>query len=98
VDLRTWREEQGRSRQWVADQLGTDPASVFRWELARGEPHKRIPNPAYMDKIWRLTGGLVDANSFYQLERCEAEEPPLPLGLPPARSPEGAAALLDVAA
>lgn len=45
-----------------AEQIGTSPKKISKYCLGAA-----IPRPAVMRKIYAATGGLVDANSFYDL-------------------------------
>lgn len=78
MKLKAWREEKGRSLKSVADELGTDIATVFRWEVEPGEPNRRIPNEGYMCGLYRLTGGAVTPNDFYDLPDLSPELPLAP--------------------
>jgi DNA-binding transcriptional regulator YdaS (Cro superfamily) len=50
----------------LAEILGTTAVSVTRW--ANG---KRLPRPAHMAAIQRVTGGLVNPADFYRVEEQE---------------------------
>jgi predicted transcriptional regulator len=58
--LRRWRVAKGLSLTQAAKNLGTTKSAWCDWEYAR-----RIPNRRWMARIRTLTGGAVDANSFY---------------------------------
>jgi transcriptional regulator with XRE-family HTH domain len=94
VKLRAWREDAKLSRRELGDKLRTDSTSIFRWELERGHPDKRIPTSGFMEAIHRLTRGAVTPNDFYDLPALEQLELPMHEA-PPAplfdRQEEGAA-------
>ena len=56
-----------------AEQIGDKPHNINRYCLGR-----RVPKPPVMRKIFEATGGLVDANSFFDL---------------PSKTPTGSAAV-----
>lgn len=56
VRLRRWLEDERRTQEWLADQLGTYQANVSRW--IRGGPP---PNLATAIAIRRITGISVEA-------------------------------------
>lgn len=59
TDLLTWRLENGRSQQWLAEASGIERSRISRIE--RGE---RLPSWAEAKRLFEVTGGIVDANSF----------------------------------
>lgn len=63
MKLGDWRREKGLSLGALARQAGARDATVVR----RWETGGAIPRPATMKRLYELTGGLVDPNSFYDL-------------------------------
>jgi predicted transcriptional regulator len=64
--LRKWRENQRKTQDWCASQIGTSRQVWSDWERGR-----RIPNKDVMPKVVHLTGGEVQAGDFYpQLEQA----------------------------
>lgn len=71
VKLKDWRDQNGKTQQWVADELNrmaaeegdTEPvvsqSSVDRWE------HGTIPRQANMRRILSLTGKDVGFGDFF---------------------------------
>lgn len=62
--LRDWRERQQpeMTLDAAAAEVGTVRQVWFDWEKGR-----RIPRPAFMAAIWKLTKGAVAPNDFYDL-------------------------------
>jgi transcriptional regulator with XRE-family HTH domain len=93
VTLREWREKTDLSRRELAEQLRTDTATIFRWELPRGHADKRIPTAGFMDRIYQITKGEVSPNDFYDLTPIGQAE--LPLEPSPTPLFDGASASED---
>lgn len=53
-------EQTGRPKPAIADDLGIKPASLYRY-LAK----ERVPSRLVMDRILKVSGGLVDIAWFY---------------------------------
>ena len=67
MKLKTWRENNGLTRESVARLIGVANASVImRWE--RGQ----VPRPEHMAKITLVTAGAVQPNDFYDLPGSDA--------------------------
>jgi transcriptional regulator with XRE-family HTH domain len=77
VTLREWRNQSELSRRELAEKLRTDAATIYRWELSRGQPDKRIPTSGFMGRIYQLTGGAVAPNDFYDLPPIGQMELPI---------------------
>lgn len=60
-------DREGIAPQALADELGLDLATVYRYR--RGE---RRPRQAIMRRLHEMSGGEVDANSFFQLDPVAA--------------------------
>lgn len=67
--LAAWRKAEGKTQEWLADQLGCTQSYISQIERAE-EPI--IPRRAVMLKIVRLTGGAVQPNDFYDLPQSDA--------------------------
>lgn len=65
MKLRDWRLQKGFSLGEVARQTGAKNATaVRRWETG-----ETVPRAANMGRIYLISGGLVDPNSFYELPK-----------------------------
>lgn len=62
MPLLEWLERNNLSRAWLQKALGVSNAAISRY-LVGG----RIPAPDIIRKIYDLTEGEVDANSWYGL-------------------------------
>lgn len=80
MKLRAWREGEGLSRREVAEQLSTDTATIYRWELDAGHSDKRIPTVGFMGRIHQLSRGAVAPNDFYDLPPIDQLELPIERG------------------
>lgn len=60
--LRNWRKSQGLTLDQAARKVGTVRQVWSDWERGR-----RRPSSVTMAKIYRLTGGAVQPNDFYEL-------------------------------
>lgn len=83
--LRYEREQRGWSRQYVAEQVEVDVATVGRWE--RGE---RLPYPHYQQKLCELFGrNALDLGLLIEQQEsfCEHTAMPEPLQVPTACAP-----------
>lgn len=70
MKLKDWRTQEGRTQQWVADQLNrlageegaglqASQSAVDRWEKGT------IPRRANLTRLAKLTGGKVTIADFY---------------------------------
>lgn len=57
----------GRSRKWLADQVGVTEQALSRYCKKPGTRGHRIPEQRVMERIYVVTGGMVQPNSFYAL-------------------------------
>lgn len=66
--LREWREMNGKTQDWVAEQLTAmfrdDGKRVAHSTVVRWERGQRVPSTAMMRRIGRLTRGAVTPNDF----------------------------------
>lgn len=62
MKLETYLAQVAVKQKDFAEEIGDGPHNINRY--CRGH---RIPKPPVMRKIYVATGGLVDANSFYDL-------------------------------
>jgi len=62
MKLETYLAQAAVKQKDFAEEIGDGPHNINRY--CRGH---RIPKPPVMRKIYAATGGLVDANSFYDL-------------------------------
>lgn len=62
MKLETYLAQVAVKQKDFAEEIGDGPHNINRY--CRGH---RIPKPSVMRKIYAATGGLVDANSFYDL-------------------------------
>lgn len=70
MTLKEWRERNGKSQPEVARLTGVANATVVsRWERGVHIPHRNE-----MVRLYILTGGQVDPNSFYGLPDLTAQE------------------------
>lgn len=66
--LNEWREKQALSYAELARKLSLAKGNVVRrYCLPLDHQNFQIPDRRVMLRIWQLTGGAVDANSFYGL-------------------------------
>lgn len=63
MTLREWLDCTNRTPEWVASQLDVGARSVRRWLNGT-----RVPRPEEMRRIYDLTGGAVDANSWVGIQ------------------------------
>jgi hypothetical protein len=87
VKQKAWRDETSRSLKHLAEELGTDVSTVFRWELEEGHSDKRIPTRGFMRRLYVLSKGAVEPNDYYDLPDLGTPELPLGLAEPPAPAP-----------
>lgn len=59
MTLNQWLQSEGKSREWLAAQLGVDLSSVCRYLTGA-----RTPRWATIVRIRELSGGRVTADSF----------------------------------
>lgn len=59
MDLLTYRQESGESREQFGQRVGVSAVTVWRWE-------RRVDRPSWpkMDAITKVTGGKVTAADF----------------------------------
>jgi len=62
--LDEWMNDEGMTGREFAELVGADQATVSRWR--RG---LTTPGPEDMLRIYEVTGGEVDPNSFYDLPK-----------------------------
>ena len=62
MKLETYLAQSAVKQNKFAEKIGTSPKKISKYCLGAA-----IPRPAVMRKIYTATGGLVDANSFYDL-------------------------------
>lgn len=63
-----WMDENDKTQQQVAEELGVTQGSVSRW--CAGES---VPRPEFMQKITIYTGGEVTANDFYGVKELSEQ-------------------------
>lgn len=66
MKLALWRKKEGVTQVELAEQLGCSQSYISQIERAR-DPI--VPGPGIMAEIYRLTGGAVQPNDFYDLPR-----------------------------
>jgi hypothetical protein len=54
-----WFKEKGIRKNWFADQLGVDSASISRWLAGSVRPHRAVRK-----RIDELTGGAVPIETW----------------------------------
>jgi hypothetical protein len=62
MQLSEWMKQKKKKAGWIANKIGKSATAVRRY--AKGE---RRPDDEAMIEIYKLTGGMVDPNSFYDL-------------------------------
>jgi transcriptional regulator with XRE-family HTH domain len=62
--LADWRTAAGLSQQALAEELGVDFRTIWRWENG-----KRRPRDPEMERLFVLSRGQVEPNDFYDLPR-----------------------------
>lgn len=62
MKLADWRKSQEMTQEAVASELGIERLSIARYEAGR-----RLPAPAVMIELYRLSKGAVQPNDFYDL-------------------------------
>lgn len=65
--LSEWRQIDRRTQAGVALELGVAVSTVASWEQ-----RTKVPGVAYMIEIYRMTGGAVQPNDFYDLPDLSA--------------------------
>lgn len=70
MKLSEWRRSNGRTQEWVAEQLGVRQPFISSVERAN---NPQIPGPDFMREAYILTRGLVLPNDFYDLPAWQAE-------------------------
>jgi len=65
MTLDEWMTRQGYSSSELARQLGVNVSMVSRWRNGLA-----IPDGENMIRIWQLSAGEVDPNSFYDLQKA----------------------------
>jgi transcriptional regulator with XRE-family HTH domain len=68
MKLADWRRRNNLTQQQLADDLGCIVTSIARYETGL-----RRPDSATMIRIYRLTGGEVEPNDFYELPALQPE-------------------------
>lgn len=63
--LEAWRRANDMTLDQLGAALGVTPEAAGRY--CRG----RIPRPAIMEKVYQVTGGAVQPNDFYGIQRTE---------------------------
>lgn len=71
MTLAEFLKKRGISYAAFGRRIGRATSTVRRYCLPAGDPHRRLPDEAGMVEVYRLTGGQVTPNDFYEL-------PPLP--------------------
>jgi transcriptional regulator with XRE-family HTH domain len=64
LKLAAWRKREGQTQDWLAAELGCSQPYISQIERVDGPI---VPGPAIMIEIFRLTGGFVTPNDFYNL-------------------------------
>ena len=59
MTIEQWQKENGHTEGWICEQLSITNTSYYRYKQGR------IPAPDVIKAAYALTGGLVDANSWY---------------------------------
>ena len=67
MKLRTWRENEGKTRAEIGAEVDSNEVSIRRYELPPGRPDSRIPHRAMMIRFFILSQGAVQPNDFYDL-------------------------------
>ena len=91
MKLETYLAQFAIKQKDFAEQIGEKPARVNKYCLGT-----RIPRPFVLRKIFEITGGLVDANSFYLLPNTEPAAEKSVSGSDPVSEDENAALSSDV--
>lgn len=64
----TWMDDNNKTQEKVARDLGVTQGSISRW--MNGE---NVPRPEVMQKIIKYTGGEVTANDFYGVKELSEQ-------------------------
>lgn len=66
MKLAAWRKQEGRTQEWLANELGCSQPYVSQIERSSDAI---IPGPEIMERVFLVTGGAVEPNDFYELPR-----------------------------
>lgn len=69
--LRAWRRQRGWPAARLAERLGVNKSTLYRYELAPAIAAARVPSGRVIAAIWCLSNGVVGPAVFYDLPELE---------------------------